>query len=153
MTDLNAPAALMCHYTRAETAFEKILPEGRLWMNPYSKMRDPFENQYPFFQSAGGWGDSEAQEKLFWELQRKVMVSRERHSLLALTEGDPRPGSAIERVFARLAQAPRVVDQAKAAQRERSAIELVVGVQGSEQAAHRRRSTHRGTCWAASTCP
>lgn len=29
------------------------LPSGRLLMNPYSKMRDPFENKEPAFRAAG----------------------------------------------------------------------------------------------------
>jgi Protein of unknown function (DUF2971) len=112
MTDLNDPTALMCHYTRAETAFDKILPGGKLWMNPYSKMRDPFENQHPFFRTAAVWGeDDEAQEKLFWDIQRKVMLSRSQHSLLALTEGDPRPGDPIEKAFRCPWSRPRMWEQ------------------------------------------
>jgi hypothetical protein len=112
MTDLNDPAALMCHFTRSATAFEKILPERKLWMNPYSTMRDPFENQYPFIQSAAGGGDdADAENKLFWSIQRKVALSREPHSLLALTEGDPRPGDAIERDFRCPWSRPRMWEQ------------------------------------------
>jgi hypothetical protein len=37
MTDLLDPGAVMCHHTRAETAFEYIVPTGKLLMNPYSK--------------------------------------------------------------------------------------------------------------------
>ncbi len=59
-------------------------------MNPYSKMRDPFENQRPMFQSVGGFGgDAEAQERIFWAgaVQRAVGRARDRACLLSLTRG------------------------------------------------------------------
>lgn len=34
----------LCHYTRAETALEHIIPSGNLHMRPYARMRDPLEN-------------------------------------------------------------------------------------------------------------
>lgn len=39
----------LCHYTRADTAFERILvPDGKLKMSAFNEMRDPLENQDPF---------------------------------------------------------------------------------------------------------
>lgn len=112
MTDLNDPAALMCHYTRAETAFSTILPNGTLLMNPYSKMRDPHENQIPFFRSAAGWGDDESQEKLFWDLQRQVSLSRSLYTLLALTQGDPDDdGDPVKKPFRCPWSRPRMWEQ------------------------------------------
>jgi hypothetical protein len=100
MTDPDNPMAVMCHYTRAETAFAAILPTGKLLMNPYSKMRDPYENQRPFFRSLSGGGDDrETKERLYWALQHQVSLSREKYSLLALTQGDARPGNIIEKPF------------------------------------------------------
>jgi hypothetical protein len=39
----------LCHYTRADITFERILvPGGKLKMSAYHEMRDPLENQRPF---------------------------------------------------------------------------------------------------------
>lgn len=92
MSDLNNPNALLAHYTRAETAFAQILRTKQLLMNPYSKMRDPFENKRPHFRAASAWGDdAEAQNKMFWAIQREVSYSRDVYCLLSLTRGDDRP--------------------------------------------------------------
>jgi hypothetical protein len=93
MTGLTDPSSWFCHYTRAETAFTHIMPTGELLMNPYSKMRDPFENKRPMFRSAGSWGDvdSKSQERLFWAVQAEVGRSRDAWFLLSLTQGDDRP--------------------------------------------------------------
>lgn len=39
------PEGLLAHYTDAAAAFEHILPEHRLRMSPYRKMRDPAESR------------------------------------------------------------------------------------------------------------
>jgi Protein of unknown function (DUF2971) len=94
VTELFDPATLLCHYTRAGTAFEHILPSGMLLMNRYSKMRDPFESQQPMFHAATAWGgDGDAQMRLFWKLQAQVATSRDDWRLLSLTRGDDRPGN------------------------------------------------------------
>jgi hypothetical protein len=40
------PGELLFHYTRAATAFEHILPENKIRLSPYSRMRDPLEAQH-----------------------------------------------------------------------------------------------------------
>ena len=39
-----APGELLFHYTRAATAFEYILPDKKIRLNPYKKMRDHSEH-------------------------------------------------------------------------------------------------------------
>lgn len=39
------PDGLLAHYTDASAVFEHILPEQRLRMRPYHRMRDPAESQ------------------------------------------------------------------------------------------------------------
>jgi hypothetical protein len=39
------PRDTLCHYTSAEAAFDHILPEGKLRLSPYARMRDPLENR------------------------------------------------------------------------------------------------------------
>src|SRR4051812_659823 len=69
-------------------------------LNPYEKMRDPFEAKRPFFRSAASWGDdSDGQERLFWLLHAQVAKSRDAMRLLSLTRGDDRPGSELEKPF------------------------------------------------------
>lgn len=71
------PATYLTHYTKAETAFSHIVPTRMLLMNPYSKMRDPFESKQPMLRAASGWGgDSDAQERLFWLLQAQVALGQ-----------------------------------------------------------------------------
>jgi hypothetical protein len=98
--DLLDASAYLCHYTRAETAFEYILPTGQLMMNPYGKMRDPYENKRPMFRSVSAWGeDADAQARIFWLLQREVAVSRDPMRLLSLTQGDTSLGGELEKPF------------------------------------------------------
>jgi hypothetical protein len=93
MAPLGDPLRWLCHYTRAETAFDKILPSRRLRMNPCSKMRDPFEKKQPTFKSFAGFGDGDQIERLFWKAQDVVSRSRDRWCLLSLTRGDDRDSS------------------------------------------------------------
>lgn len=39
------PRDTLCHYTSLEAAFDHIVPEGKLRMSPYGRMRDPLENR------------------------------------------------------------------------------------------------------------
>jgi hypothetical protein len=91
MAPLGDPSLWLCHYTKAKTAFVDILPSGRLMMNPYSKMRDPFENKKLAFAAVTGFSDdSDRIERLFWGAQDAVSRSRDRWCLLSLTRGDDR---------------------------------------------------------------
>lgn len=40
------PGELLFHYTRAATAFERILPDKKIRLSPYASMRDPLEAQH-----------------------------------------------------------------------------------------------------------
>lgn len=40
------PGELLFHYTRARTAFEHILPDKKIRLNPYRLMRDPLEAKH-----------------------------------------------------------------------------------------------------------
>jgi hypothetical protein len=113
--DLAAPGTWLAHYTRAETAFSRILPKGRLLMNPYAKMRDPFENKKPMFRSASmtsATPDSkEAHLELFWKVQREVSKSRDLQRLLSFTQDDPREGGPGEKPFRCAWARPRMWEQ------------------------------------------
>jgi hypothetical protein len=39
------PMDTLCHYTSADAALDHIIPEGKLRMSPYARMRDPLENR------------------------------------------------------------------------------------------------------------
>lgn len=41
-----SPGQLLFHYTTAATAFEKILPDKKIRLSPYKRMRDPLEAQH-----------------------------------------------------------------------------------------------------------
>ena len=69
-------------------------------MNPYSKMRDPFESQRPMFRSAAAWGDdAEAQNRMFWTVQHHVASARDDWRLLSVTRGDDEPTNELEKPF------------------------------------------------------
>lgn len=45
----------LAHYTSADTAFRWILPDRRLLLNPYERMRDPLENRDLTFVGGGAF--------------------------------------------------------------------------------------------------
>lgn len=102
MQEIPMPAESLCHYTRADTAFSHIIPSGKLKMNPYGKMRDPFENKHPYLRSLSGWtppsadpadaDEGDAQAAMFWEVQGHIARSRDAWVLLSLTRYDDRGG-------------------------------------------------------------
>jgi hypothetical protein len=106
MLDLREPARFLCHYTRAETAFANIVPTGKLMMNPYSQMRDPFENKEPGLRSLTGFSASdEGHMDMFTTLQDKIARARDGWVLLSLTRFDD-TGEADEPESNRLHRAP-----------------------------------------------
>ena len=54
------PEGLLAHYTRAEVAFEHVLPTGKLQLSRYGDMRDPTENKDLF--PAMTWRGEHSQE-------------------------------------------------------------------------------------------
>jgi hypothetical protein len=103
MHAISHPAQSFCHYTRAETAFSHIIPTGALMMNPYGRMRDPFENKHPFLRSLSGFTPSspdpadprdhgKAEAAMFWEVQNDIARCRDGWVLLSLTRYDDRGG-------------------------------------------------------------
>jgi Protein of unknown function (DUF2971) len=96
--ELLDPQRFLCHYTRAEIAFSHILPSGRLRMNPYLLMRDPFESRHPhFWVPRGIHGD--ADHNLHVDVVNEIGFRRGRYRLLSLTRGDERTGTAREVPF------------------------------------------------------
>lgn len=96
--DLLDPGSLLCHYTRAETAFAHILPSGKLRMNPYLAMRDPFENRYPHFWVPKGV-HAEDGHALYVRVTNELGHRRGGFRLLSFTRGDMRPGEADDLPF------------------------------------------------------
>ena len=100
MQEIPPPTEALCHYTRADTAFSHIIPSGKLKMNPYGKMRDPFENKHPYLRSLSGWtppsadpaetDENDALGAMFWEVQGHIARSRDAWVLLSLTRYDDR---------------------------------------------------------------
>jgi len=116
MQEIPMPAESLCHYTRADTAFSHIIPSGKLKMNPYGKMRDPFENKHPYLRSLSGWtppsadpadaDEGDAQAAMFWEVQGHIARSRDAWVLLSLTRYDDRGGLDDRWGTSRLYRAP-----------------------------------------------
>jgi hypothetical protein len=54
----------LCHYTKADVAFDHIVPSGELRLSPYARMRDPLENRELNFTTVLYGSDEDAQEQL-----------------------------------------------------------------------------------------
>ena len=114
--EIAPPEDSLCHYTRADTAFSHIMPSRKLKMNPYGKMRDPFENKHPYLRSISGWTPASAdpaeaeeddtQAAMFWEVQGHIARSRDTWVLLSLTRYDDRGGLDDRWGTSRLYRAP-----------------------------------------------
>ena len=87
MDDLLDPDRWFCHYTKAETAFDAIIPSGNLRMSAYGRMRDPFESKNLAFVAGAGWGDADTQSQRFDELQTAVARVRTPMRMLSLSMG------------------------------------------------------------------
>ena len=92
------PSAMLCHYTLAHTAFEDILPSGKLRMNAYARMRDPFE-YHPHHLWVPDGIQTEEQDELWLLISGIAGSLRSRKRLLSLTQGDARSGTAEEIPF------------------------------------------------------
>jgi hypothetical protein len=87
------PGEFFFHYTKADTAFRHILPWKTLRLTPYSRMRDPLENQTWFFGGAyfvdpasrKKPGEVGHPETAIMEFNWKLKLAKDRAKLLALT--------------------------------------------------------------------
>jgi hypothetical protein len=89
------PNAHLCHYTRADTAFAHIIPKAQLLLNPYSKMRDPFENKT--LQPPLAMGQSEKDHEYMERVRDRIGRCRDDKMLLSLTQGRDGSGDTIFR--------------------------------------------------------
>jgi hypothetical protein len=80
---MNQLSDRLCHYTTAETAFQYILPSGKLRMSPYARMRDPLENRELFIEVDRLAGEEDG--KLWHTVCDLVKRIRDRTRLLCFT--------------------------------------------------------------------
>lgn len=73
------------HYTTAESAFEHILPSGRLRMSSYGRMRDPLENRELSFASASETTPTDAEVQFLSHAAWHIDRVRRRMLLLSFT--------------------------------------------------------------------
>jgi Protein of unknown function (DUF2971) len=78
------PEGLLAHYTDAATVFEHILPERRLRMSPYHRMRDPVESQdvLPVMTWRGGQPQP---ERAMWAVLEDIKAARDAMRVLAFS--------------------------------------------------------------------
>lgn len=109
---LGAHGETLYHYTRLETAIEKILPTLKLRMSPFSQMRDPRESKaWPVV--AGGFpGDRPLSvlDQAWGEGQRFMDQVKDRFKLLALTMDDVETPDPYGRGWARARMWDRYAD-------------------------------------------
>jgi hypothetical protein len=99
------PGDFFFHYTTREAAFAHIVPERRLRLSPYAKMRDPMEAKSPSFGAGLAVPDDPEVEKSMnqawlgaWQL---VGTKRGRTKLLSLTIDAPDYRDRLAETFGR----------------------------------------------------
>ena len=78
------PEGLLSHYTDAAAVFEHILPEHRLRMSPYRKMRDPVESQ-DVMPVISWFGDRPGEDVAPWAVLADVKTARDAMRVLAFS--------------------------------------------------------------------
>jgi hypothetical protein len=79
---------LYAHYTCAQVAFEHVLPESRIRLSPYRRMRDPAENKDIVPGTAGYGVDADTFDESVRAMIDEIKARRDRCRLLSLTEND-----------------------------------------------------------------
>ena len=79
-----APGELLFHYTRARTAFEHILPNNTIRLNPYRLMRDPLEAQH-WPEGSAFWASDDEEQWIAGAGISVVVQAKEAARLLCLT--------------------------------------------------------------------
>jgi hypothetical protein len=82
--EIREPGPWLAHYTTAATAFEHIVPKGRLRMSPYRLMRDPAENKDLLPAVAAPIAGKNPGREYFAAIE-KLKEERNRVRLLSLT--------------------------------------------------------------------
>jgi hypothetical protein len=79
---------LYAHYTSPQVAFEHVLPEGRIRLSPYRRMRDPAENK-DIVPGTGGYGiDADTFDESVCAMIGEIKARRDRCRVLSLTHND-----------------------------------------------------------------
>ena len=88
------PEGLLAHYTDAAAVFEHILPDRRLRMSPYRKMRDPAENQ-DFVPGIAWSGDQPRADDASARVYEYIKRVRDAMRVLSFTrDAADQPGSS-----------------------------------------------------------
>jgi hypothetical protein len=86
--DIYGGQEYLAHYTKAATAFAKILRTQTLLMSPYKAMRDPYENRVPTLGATyTGRGNL---DNLYLQINRRMAGVRNSYRLLSMTRADDR---------------------------------------------------------------
>jgi hypothetical protein len=106
--------ASLCHYTRANIAFEHIVPTLKLRMNAYASMRDPFENRRLSFNGRGHPTDEADEETLLelsFDVPDAIVAVRGRMLLLSFTIDATEGYTPRDAPFMRAWARPRMSEQ------------------------------------------
>ena len=86
---LDPPGSCLYHYTRLCTVVERILPSGRIKMNPFSRMRDPRESkELNPVGAAGPAGSTLEGTRRFPAIHAKSRRVKNQVKVLSLTRDD-----------------------------------------------------------------
>jgi Protein of unknown function (DUF2971) len=78
------PEGLLAHYTDAAAVFEHILPDQRLRMSPYHRMRDPIESQ-DVLPIISWMGDPPRADVATWAVLEDIKTARDAMRVLAFS--------------------------------------------------------------------
>jgi hypothetical protein len=104
------PESLLAHYTDAAAAFEHILPDERLRMSPYHRMRDPVESQ-DILPTMTWSGDQPGDDLAPFEVLRHIKAARDSMRVLAFSRDARDGGPDIDPVFDCSWARPRMWEQ------------------------------------------
>jgi cytochrome c-type biogenesis protein CcmH/NrfF len=85
------PRAYVYHYTKAQTARQFILHDGKLRFGPFATLNDPFEAQTWTLSPAGLEGAALEVRHAWFEVEAELLTLKRRVKVLCVTMDDPGP--------------------------------------------------------------
>jgi hypothetical protein len=107
---IGPPGERLYHYTRLDTALQRIVPSQELKLGPFSSMRDPRESADWSIAVGGYAGDVDLRNDVrdFWAFNRRINELKSYVKVLSLTQDTTREGDRTAVAFGRGYAHPRL---------------------------------------------
>lgn len=111
--EIGPPGKRLYHYTRLDTALQRIVPAQKIRLGPFSSMRDPRESKDWSISVGGFAGTADPAEDIrdFWEFNRRINELKSYVKVLSLTQDSVLEGDASAIAFGRGYAHPRLWEQ------------------------------------------